>query len=81
MTAAFTRVPHEKPDDPHGSHDIIDVTYGELGRWVADHALAVAGPVRETYFVGPRDTPAAEERRTEIGWPVFRVAGAGPRTV
>ncbi|GAA3310763.1 hypothetical protein GCM10020295_78680 [Streptomyces cinereospinus] len=40
-----------------GAHDTIDVTYGELGRWVADHALAVAGPVRETYLAGPRDTP------------------------
>jgi DNA-binding transcriptional MerR regulator len=59
-----------------GAHDTIDVTYGELGRWVADHALAVAGPVRETYLVGPRDTPVAAHWRTEIGWPVFRVTGA-----
>ncbi|WP_221349447.1 MerR family transcriptional regulator [Streptomyces beigongshangae] len=59
-----------------GTHDTIDVTYGELGRWVADHTLAVAGPVRETYLVGPRDTPVAARWRTEIGWPVFRVAGA-----
>ncbi|MFI8192023.1 MerR family transcriptional regulator [Streptomyces sp. NPDC085946] len=59
-----------------GAHDTIDVTYGELGRWVADHALAVAGPVRETYLVGPRDTPAEARWRTEIGWPVFRVTGA-----
>ena len=29
-----------------GDHDTIDVTYGELGRWEADHALAVAGPVQ-----------------------------------
>ena len=56
-----------------GSHDDIDVTYGELGTWVAGHSLAVAGPVRETYLVGPRDTPDAAEWRTEIGWPVFRV--------
>ncbi|KQS65728.1 MerR family transcriptional regulator [Modestobacter sp. Leaf380] len=56
-----------------GDHDTIDVTYGELGRWVADHALAVAGPVRETYTVGPRDTPVAADWRTEIGWPVFRL--------
>lgn len=59
-----------------GAHDTIDVTYGELGRWVADHALAVAGPVSETYLVGPRDTPVAAHWRTEIGWPVFRVTGA-----
>ncbi|WP_320783020.1 MerR family transcriptional regulator [Streptomyces sp. CRN 30] len=58
-----------------GVHDTIDVTYGELGRWVADHALAVAGPVHETYLRGPRDTPVAAHWRTEIGWPVFRVTG------
>ena len=40
-----------------GVHDDIDVTYGELGAWVVGNALVVAGPVRETYLVGPRDTP------------------------
>jgi DNA-binding transcriptional MerR regulator len=56
----------------HGPHDDIDVSYGRLGRHVAENALAVAGPVRETYLVGPRDTPDATAWRTEIGWPVFR---------
>ena len=56
-----------------GSHDDIDVTYGEVGAWVVTNALAVAGPVRETYLVGPRDTPDASQWRTEIGWPVFPV--------
>ncbi len=56
-----------------GDHDSIDVTYGELGGWVVEHALAVAGPVRETYLVGPRDTPDPASWRTEIGWPVFRL--------
>jgi DNA-binding transcriptional MerR regulator len=55
-----------------GPHDDLDVTYGRLGRHVAEHALAVAGPVRETYLVGPRDTADATAWRTEIGWPVFR---------
>jgi DNA-binding transcriptional MerR regulator len=59
-----------------GEHDDIDVTYGELGRWVAGNALAVAGPVRETYLVGPRDTPDPAAWRTEIGWPVFRMTPA-----
>lgn len=59
-----------------GEHHDIDVTYGALGTWVVDNALAVAGPVRETYLVGPRDTSDPEAWRTEIGWPVFRV-GAG----
>ncbi|MGY2130381.1 MerR family transcriptional regulator [Blastococcus sp. SYSU DS0617] len=56
-----------------GEHDDIDVTYGELGTWVVRNALAVAGPVRETYLVGPRDTADPAAWRTEIGWPVFRM--------
>jgi len=57
-----------------GEHDDIDVTYGELGAWVVANALAVAGPVRESYVVGPRDTPDPAAWRTEIGWPVFHMA-------
>jgi DNA-binding transcriptional MerR regulator len=57
-----------------GAHDDIEVTYGELGAWVVSNALAVAGPVRETYLVGPRDDADPSSWRTEIGWPVFPVA-------
>jgi DNA-binding transcriptional MerR regulator len=57
-----------------GPHDDIDVSYGALGTYVAEHALAVAGPVREHYLVGPRDTGDAAAWRTEIGWPVFRTS-------
>jgi effector-binding domain-containing protein len=57
-----------------GAHDDIDVTYGALGTYAAEHALAVAGPVREYYLVGPRDTGDATLWRTEIGWPVFRTS-------
>lgn len=57
-----------------GEHDGVDVTYGELGAWVTRNALTVAGPVRERYLVGPRDTDDSAAWRTEIGWPVFRVA-------
>ncbi|HSS08376.1 MAG TPA: MerR family transcriptional regulator [Acidimicrobiales bacterium] len=57
-----------------GPHDDIDVTYGALGTYVAEHALAVAGPVHEIYLVGPRDTDNPTAWRTEIGWPVFRTA-------
>jgi DNA-binding transcriptional MerR regulator len=60
-----------------GEHDDIDVTYGELGAWVLANALSVAGPVRETYLVGPRDTDDRAQWRTEIGWPVFAVAEVG----
>ena len=56
-----------------GEHDDIEVTYGKVGAWVAGNALAVAGPVRETYLVGPGDTAEPSDWRTEIGWPVFRV--------
>ncbi|HEX4018292.1 MAG TPA: MerR family transcriptional regulator [Frankiaceae bacterium] len=57
-----------------GSHDDIDVTYGRLGAWVVEQALAVDGPIHETYLVGPRDTEEPSEWRTEIGWPIFRIA-------
>jgi DNA-binding transcriptional MerR regulator len=60
----------------HGPHDDIDVSYGQLGTYVTEHALAVAGPVRETYLIGPRDTGDSAAWRTEIGWPVFRTSPA-----
>ena len=58
----------------YGPHDDIDVTYGRLGSWVVEHALSVDGPVHETYLVGPADDPDPQSWRTEIGWPVFRLA-------
>lgn len=45
--------------------------------WVVANALSVAGPVRETYVVGPRDTGDPSQWRTEIGWPVFAVTDLG----
>ena len=42
-----------------------------LAAHVARHALAVAGPIREYYLVGPDDTADEAGWRTEIGWPVF----------
>ena len=61
-----------------GPHDDIDVTYGRLGAWVVAHALAVNGPVQETYLVGPREDPDPSAWRTEIGWPVFHISSADP---
>jgi DNA-binding transcriptional MerR regulator len=55
-----------------GPHDDIDVTYGALGTYVMQQALEVAGPVREIYHVGPRDTADSSQWRTEIGWPTFQ---------
>lgn len=57
-----------------GEHDGVDVTYGELGAWVVANAMSVAGPVREVYLVGPRDSADPAAWRTEIGWPVFRLS-------
>ncbi|HEX9540145.1 MAG TPA: MerR family transcriptional regulator [Streptosporangiaceae bacterium] len=57
-----------------GAHRDLDISYGQLGAYVTDHALAVAGPVREAYLVGPRDTADQDSWRTEIGWPIFRVS-------
>jgi DNA-binding transcriptional MerR regulator len=57
-----------------GPHDDIDMSYGALGTYVTEHALAVAGPVHEIYLVGPRDTNDRAAWRTEIGWPVFRTS-------
>ena len=59
-----------------GPHDDIDVSYGAVGSWIVSNALAVAGRVRETYVIGPRDTSDPTQWRTEIGWPVFHVGAA-----
>ncbi len=56
-----------------GPHSELDVTYGRLGAYITDNALAIAGPVREVYLAGPADTADEESWLTEIGWPIFRV--------
>jgi hypothetical protein len=55
-----------------GSYTDIDLTYGSLATYVTQHALAVEGPLREYYLVGPQDTPEESAWRTEIGWPIFQ---------
>jgi DNA-binding transcriptional MerR regulator len=49
----------------------IDRTYGALANYVTQHALAVEGPMREYYLVGPSDTGDESLWRTEVGWPIF----------
>jgi DNA-binding transcriptional MerR regulator/effector-binding domain-containing protein len=56
-----------------GSHANIDLAYGSLATYVTRHALAVEGPLREYYLVGPRDTSDASAWLTEIGWPIFQM--------
>jgi DNA-binding transcriptional MerR regulator len=55
-----------------GSHANIDVAYGALATYVTQHALAIEGPLREYYLVGPLETADAGAWRTEIGWPIFQ---------
>ncbi len=59
-----------------GSHDEVDRSYGALAAYVARHALALDGPIREYYLVGSHDTRDNLAWRTEIGWPIFRTGGA-----
>jgi effector-binding domain-containing protein len=55
-----------------GSHTNIDLAYGALATYVARHAIAVEGPLREYYLVGPHETTDESAWRTEIGWPIFQ---------
>jgi DNA-binding transcriptional MerR regulator len=56
----------------NGSHANIDIAYGSLATYVTRHALAIEGPLREYYLVGPQETSDASAWRTEIGWPIFQ---------
>jgi effector-binding domain-containing protein len=54
-----------------GPHADIDRTYGALATYVTQHVLAVEGPIREYYLVGPSQTPDESLWQTEVGWPIF----------
>jgi DNA-binding transcriptional MerR regulator len=60
----------------HGPPADVDRAYGVLAAYVARHALAVEGPIREYYLTGQHDTPDTTRWRTEIGWPVFLTTSA-----
>jgi DNA-binding transcriptional MerR regulator len=55
-----------------GSSTEVDRTYGALAAYVTQHALAVDGPIREYYLVGPSDTRDESLWQTEVGWPIFQ---------
>jgi DNA-binding transcriptional MerR regulator len=59
-----------------GSNTEVDRTYGTLAAYVTQHAIAVDGPIREYYLVGPADTRDESLWRTEIGWPIFQTRPA-----
>lgn len=52
----------------HGPFTTLEVTYGALGSYVADHALAGDGPVRENYLVDRAAAP--KDLHTEVCWPI-----------
>ncbi len=60
-----------------GSHDSIDRCYGALAAYVTRHALAVDGPIREYYLIGPSETADDSLWRTEVGWPIFQTRPGG----
>ena len=49
----------------------IEVAVRAVATHVAQHAIAIDGPIREYFLVGPQDTRDETAWRTEIGWPVF----------
>ena len=55
-----------------GSHEDIDISYGQLGSYVAAHEISIDGPVREYYLVDTTDVADSAQWVTEICWPVFR---------
>jgi DNA-binding transcriptional MerR regulator len=54
-----------------GPHTGIDREYGALASYVTEHALGVAGAIREYYLVDRHDTANPDAWRTEVGWPIF----------
>jgi len=56
-----------------GPHTGLDRSYGALAAYVAEHALAVPGPIREYYLTDLADTLDHERWRTRIGWPIFQI--------
>lgn len=53
-----------------GPYTELSEGYRSLGAWLAGAHVHVAGPVRETYLVGPGDGEPESAYRTEIGWPL-----------
>jgi DNA-binding transcriptional MerR regulator len=58
-----------------GARNDIDRAYGALAAYVARHALAVDGPIREYFLVGRHETDDEAEWGTEVGWPIFQTGG------
>jgi len=59
-----------------GTTDDLDLTYGALGRYVAEREIGVDGPIREHYLVSAFDTDKESRHVTEVCWPVFQTTPA-----
>lgn len=53
-----------------GPYEALGAAYEALQGWVAEHDLAVAGPVQERYLNGPGDVASPAEYQTEVELPV-----------
>lgn len=60
-----------------GSHDDVDVAYGELGSYATSHEISVEGPLREYYPRFSWDTDDPSQWETDLCWPIFRSDRAG----
>ncbi|MEU4643513.1 GyrI-like domain-containing protein [Micromonospora sp. NPDC023814] len=58
-----------------GGYDDIETAYRSLGRWIAEHDRALAGPAEERYLVSPAPGTPTAALRTEIAWPVRPPSG------
>lgn len=61
-----------------GAFEDMSGTYGAVGRWVAEHDLAVTGPLQERYLAGPPQVTDPNGFRTEVGWPVAAAEDPDP---
>lgn len=53
-----------------GPYHDMSAGYRALGAWLAGTGLAITGPVRESYLLGPGDVASGNDYRTEICWPI-----------
>jgi DNA-binding transcriptional MerR regulator/effector-binding domain-containing protein len=54
-----------------GAHDDIDLAYGRLGSYIAEHQLTVGWQLREHYHRDHSHTADYSHWRTEIAWPII----------
>ena len=55
----------------YGSAADIDLAYADLGSYLAEHHLHVAGQIREHYIRDHSHTPDPTQWQTEIAWPIL----------